>query len=153
LFCIFSVRSYSKKPHLAIAAAIIAVASLLVLFAFLKTARRLNPVKVMVEDVTSKNAEAMSYIVTYVIPFIDLPLDDWQNVVSLGVFFIMLGVIYVSTNMIHINPMLNIMWLHIHEIKTGGITHSLITHRRRIPENTEILVHRLGEDVMLEERK
>ncbi len=49
----------------------------------------------------------MSYILTYLVPFAVLPSEDWEKVVSLGVFFIVLALLYINTNLIHVKPSTN----------------------------------------------
>ena len=58
-------------------------------------------------------------------------------VVSLGVFFLVIGILYVNSNLIHINPMLNLSGYHLYEISVeSGATYSLITYREVIPGDT-----------------
>ncbi len=95
----------------------------------------------------------MAYIVSYVIPFIDLPFDDWKATISSLIFFLMLMIIYINSHMIHINPTLNVMGFHLLEVETGGEVHSLITRKRYLPRGSKILVHKLGNGILLEAKK
>ena len=95
----------------------------------------------------------MSYIVTYVIPFMAVPFSDWQQGMALSIFFVVLGILYVNSNMIHINPMLNLGRYHLYEVtlEDGGM-HSLITHQR-VARGQSLSVIKIGEDILLEKRK
>ncbi len=112
--------------------------------------RRLQPVTVQVAGVTRKDAEVMAYIMTYVIKFLAIPWDKPRQVLSLGVFFVVLGVLYVSNNFIHINPTLNMLGFKLFEIQDGaGSTYSLLA-RRRVLRGQPVSVRRAGGDVLIE---
>jgi hypothetical protein len=84
-----------------------------------------------VVQVRRRDGEAMSYIVTYLLPFLAVPFGNFEQAVSMGIFFLVLAVLYVNSDMIHINPMLNLLGFHIYEIELkNGEIHSIITRRR-----------------------
>lgn len=153
LLFILTLRTYKDLGWWSIVFAAIGLIAVGALIAYLTLARTLTKFSITIDNVSNKNAEAMSYIASYIIPFIDLPFDDWKNTVSLLIFFVMLGVIYVNSNMVHVNPVLNIMFFHLFEVESGGELRSLITRRRHIPRGTSITVHKLGNDVCLEAAK
>lgn len=94
----------------------------------------------------------MSYIASYVIPFLAVPFNGLEQALSLIIFFIVLGVIYVNSNMIHINPMLNIIGYTLYDVTLeSGSTHSLIT-RRHIVRGESLSVVKIGEDILMEKR-
>lgn len=120
------------------------------LFLYLLLAKKLTPITVKLVTVQRRDGEAMSYIVTYLIPFLSIPSSDWQQSLSLIIFFIVLGVLYVNSNMIHINPMLNLFGYHLYEISVDdGSVRSIVT-RRRLRRNADIRVVEIGEDIYLE---
>lgn len=95
----------------------------------------------------------MSYIASYVIPFLVPSLQNWQHGLALGIFFFILGVIHVNSNMIHINPMLNLQKYHLYEITTeSGSTHALIS-RKRIQRGLRLEVIKVGDDILIEKMK
>lgn len=112
--------------------------------------RRLESMKVEMESVVRRDGEAMSYIVSYLLPFIALPSGDAASCVSLGVFLAVLVVLYMNSDMMHINPMLNLMGWHIYEITlTDGETQTLIS-RRRARKGRKANVIQMGNDILLE---
>src|SRR5947209_6326999 len=66
---------------------------------------------------TKRDSEVMSYIASYLIPFVTFPLDTAQQFWALGVFIVVLLIIYVHSNMIYINPMLNVAGYHLYEVE------------------------------------
>jgi len=92
----------------------------------------------------------MAYIVTYIIPFLAIPFSGWKEGVALTIFFIVLGILYVNSNMIHINPMLNLFGYHLYEVTLeDGDVQSLVT-RRRIRYRETLIAVRLGDEILLE---
>jgi len=94
----------------------------------------------------------MAYIVTYIIPFLVIPFHGWKEGIALTIFFVVLGILYVNSNMIHINPMLNLCGYHLYEItdEDGGV-HSLLA-RRSIRHRETINAAKLGDEILLEKR-
>ncbi|HEY3318939.1 MAG TPA: hypothetical protein VGP72_00480 [Planctomycetota bacterium] len=151
LTVIFALRNYSACYTAAMCVLAVGCVSLLVLLVYFRKAKSLQPVQLTVAEVHSKNAEAMSYLVTYVIPFVELPVDDWKKLTSLLVFFLVIGVIYISSNMIHINPMLNFFGLNIFEVRNPqGYTFALICRRNHLQLNETLNVRQLGHELMFE---
>jgi hypothetical protein len=119
---------------------------LLGLAIYLRLARSLEPMRITVEDVQRRDAEAMSYIVSYIIPFLAIPFGDWEQAAALGIFFLMFGILYVNSNMIHINPMLNLFGYHLYAITLeDGSSHALLT-RQRVLRGSQLMAVKLGDD-------
>jgi hypothetical protein len=128
----------------------LAALSFLVLIGFLVFARRIAKAPFTITASRSMNAEALNYVATYILPFLDSRPDDLSYATGLGIFYFVLGLIYVNSNMIHINPVLNVLGFRLFEVEVDGTTLSLITRRRFIARNTMIYARRLGDDVLLE---
>jgi hypothetical protein len=120
LFLIIAMRGWRESRYLAVGLAIVAVFSVVVLFIFLRTAQKLSADKVNVASVISRDGDAMSYIVTYLLPFLAVKLNDPTDVLSLGIVLFVIGLLYVNSNMIHTNPVLNVVGYHIFEIEDAN---------------------------------
>jgi len=151
LFLIIAMRGWRHSRHLAVGLAIVAVLSVIVLFAFLHTVRKLSAGNATVSAVKSRDGDAMSYIVTYLLPFLAVKLDDPADVVSLGIVLFVIGLLYVNSNMIYTNPVLNIVGYHIFEIEdSDGKTTALISKRSYIRTGSDVEVISIGDYVLLE---
>jgi hypothetical protein len=124
--------------------------AVLILILYLTVAKRLTSYTITADTVGSRNSDSMSYIASYLIPFLGLPWHEWRNAVSMGVFFLMLGVVYVNTNMIYINPMLNLLLFHIYEVESDGSSYTVLSRKHHIFRGSKITVTKLGEGVLLE---
>jgi hypothetical protein len=121
---------------------------------YLSIVARLTSFQVNVQSVQRKDSEAMSYIVTYVVPFLAVAFTtDWQQAAALSIFFFVLAIIYVNSNMIHINPMLNLVGYHLYEITTddGGI-YALVT-KQRVGRDQKLSVVKIGDEILMEKKK
>ena len=85
------------------------------------------------------------------LPLVTFPLDGWKQIVVLLVFVLVLGIVYINSDMIRINPMLNLAGYHLYEIKVehGTESYSLIT-RRRIRRGDTIRIVDVGRGLFLE---
>lgn len=151
LTVIFAVQFFFKGEQWAgIGALVVGVAGLIGISAYLRFVRKLNSMKVKIDSVVRRDGEAMSYIVSYLLPFIALPSGDVASCVSLGVFLTVLVILYMNSDMMHINPMLNLMGWHVYEITLAdGETRSLIS-KRRARKGREANTIQMGDDILLE---
>jgi len=152
LAMIFFFLLVSKHQGLAISILSVGVIGLVGLALYLRAANQLGPMHIKVAALQRRDAEAMAYIVSYVIPFLAIPLGGWEQGVALSIFLAVLGILYVNSNMIHINPMLNLAGYHLYEITLddGGI-HALVTPRRIVRGET-LAVIKIGEGILLEKK-
>ena len=104
-----------------------------------------------VTSFSKHDSEIMSYIASYIIPFVTFPLGGWKQIVTLLIFVVVLLVIYVQSNMIYINPMLSIVGYHLYEIEVEQSQRSHYYIARKPLERTpEIRFVPLSDDIYLE---
>ncbi|MCU1224677.1 MAG: hypothetical protein JWQ42_2770 [Edaphobacter sp.] len=93
----------------------------------------------------------MSYIVTYLLPFLAIKLSDSMDIASLGLLLFVVGILYVNSNLIHTNPILSIMGYHLFEIEDENKkTTTLICKRSYVKTGSKIRVVSIGDYVLLE---
>jgi hypothetical protein len=130
---------------------LLSLSSVGILLFYLKSAATLGIDRVVVEKITGKDTEAMGYIVTYLIPFLDIKIDEPSNFISLLLLFAVVAVVYVHSNLIYINPTLNILKYHLFEIEMqGGKTTALLSRRSFVERGSTISVISLGDQILLE---
>lgn len=114
--------------------------------------RRTDPPRTKkLQEFSKHDSEVMSYIASYLIPFVTFSLDGVKQVFTLLIFIGVLAVIYVRSNMIYINPILSIAGYHLYEIKIEGSEqpHYYIA-RKLLERNHDICFVHLSEDIYLE---
>lgn len=151
LAAIFAVQFFFKgNKNGGVGALVVGLIGLIGISVYLRFVKRLNPMKIKVDSVMRRDGEAMSYIVSYLLPFIALPTGYLASCVSLGLFLFVLIILYMNSDMIHINPMLNMMGWHVYEITlSDGEIRTLIS-RRRARKGLEINTIQMSEDIYLE---
>jgi hypothetical protein len=137
---------------IAMACGAIAVLSVVVMYLYLRLARQLAGVPTRIVEAHSRDEEVMSYIVTYILPFIAVAFGQWQQQVALLVFFLLVAFLYIKLNLIHINPTLLLFGYRVYEATLDdGTTFNLIAKGRTTRGSTHPLMH-VDEDIVLETR-
>lgn len=91
-----------------------------------------------IKEVKSNNVEHLSYLATYILPFVGLKFDSWQSILATISLFYVLGHIYIKTNMILTNPTLTFFKYSISTVVDSKDKTKLIIHKGEIPKNKEI---------------
>lgn len=131
----------------------LAVTSTLALLGFLAVKSKISPHSVEVSKSNPRDGEAMSYIVSYLLPFIGLDSANVEDRISLGIFLAMVAVLYVGSNLIHMNPTLNLIGFRLLEIEhSTGKTSTLICRKNYITPGTSINVVSLSNHLLLEKK-
>jgi len=91
-----------------------------------------------IKEVKSNNVEHLSYLATYILPFVGLKFDSWQSILATISLFYVLGHIYIKTNMILTNPTLTFFKYSISTAVDSKDKTKLIIHKGEIPKNKEI---------------
>lgn len=154
LAVIFSVQLYLQQhQRWALVCLLAGLAGLVGLASFIRVSTRINPENITIASVSRRDGEAMSYIVTYLLPFIALPSGDLASGISLGIFLIVLAILYVNSDMLHINPMLNLAGWHIYEVTLEkGEIFTLIA-KVRVRKDMDLKVTQMGDWIYLEAGK
>jgi hypothetical protein len=147
-------RSWVENRKLAVSLAIVALVSLVVLSMFVRQAGTVAAQPVSIASVVSRDGDAMSYIVTYLLPFLAVNFKEVRDVLSLALVFFVIGILNVNSNMIYTNPALNLAGFHIFEIEDGvGKTSALICRRSFVKPGSELHAVSLGDYVLMEKQK
>ena len=92
---------------------------------------------------------SLLYFFTYVIPFLAVDFFKWQELVTYGIVFFIIGVIYVKSQLIHMNPTLFLLRYNIFKISRDGDSIIVITKN----DNSHVLsnpVIEIGQGVYYE---
>jgi hypothetical protein len=151
LFLILVIRDSFASRWVSVGFGVLAAGSLLGLFVYLRLALSLAPLPITVSSVTARDGDAMAYFVTYLLPFLDVSFEDRGNAVALGILLLVLGVVYVNTNLVHTNPILNLCGFHIFELEADdGKKLAFISRRAYIRTGATVRAVALGDYVVME---
>lgn len=153
LFLILAIRNLAKTIVGAWVLIAIAVGSLLILAYFLYDKRKQGFHNVILTRVTPRDADVMAYIVTYLIPFLGISISDPVDAVSLGIMLGLIAVIYVSSNLIYINPILSLLGYRFFEVETeNGKISVLVSRTDYVKTGLPIPVVSLDNYILLEKK-
>ena len=131
---LYAIVAYQYWDDTAVRYAVIALAAaglvgLAIVAGFAKSTTKRE---VKVESVQRKDAEALAYLFTYVFPFLGTKFDQVGAAVPFGIIFLTIAVIYVSANLIHVNPVLNLLMRHVYEVQGEGQTFTVIVRKAHL---------------------
>lgn len=104
----------------------------------------------VITSIQRKDSEVMSYIVSYIFPYLSVNFSNFAEVMAFIPLYLVIGIVFVSSGLIHVNPMLNIFGYHIFEVETaGGLKTNIITNKR-ITVGKHVQLHRINDDIHVE---
>lgn len=103
----------AKENYLAIACVFMLFLSFLFYLIFLHLIRGAKEGPYKVVDLEDKNAEHLVFLATYVIPLVGFSLDGFRQIINLCITLVLLGAIYIRTNLFYANPTLSLLGFKI----------------------------------------
>lgn len=117
-----------------------------VLLRNIKKAAACNSCKITINNITDKSSETISYIATYIIPFVYDVQSDFDMAVMLSIFVI-IYFIYIYSSLIAINPILALRYgLYEIDYTENAKNHSVIViaQNKYLLEGDEIDIYSIG---------
>ncbi|MBU6996578.1 MAG: hypothetical protein HXS41_06280 [Theionarchaea archaeon] len=114
-------------------------------------ARKWNPVVFNVRKSKNRTSDALDYIIAYIIVFLGFEFNQWQDVASIAILLIVIFFVYIHSNLIFINPLLNVFGFKIHDVEavTGGNI-VLITREFKLARKQRIQATRMSDNIYLD---
>lgn len=110
-----------------------------------------NGTNAKVTKISNRNSEAIGYIATYIVPFLANDFSTWFECSIFIVVMALIYTIYINSNMILINPILNIKYslLDVEYMVVGDKSESLydaliITDNKDFKENVNYQLYQIG---------
>jgi hypothetical protein len=147
-FVIFTILYWTKYGYWAVVPTIAGLAGLVGLISVLIWVRSTAPITIDIKSVHRRDEEVVAYLVLYVLPFLSLNLSDPASTISFVILFVTLATVYVTADMIHVNPTLNLLGWHVFEAETSaGSSHTVITRRHRLTPNGKLSVIAIADGI------
>lgn len=128
---------------------VLAVVSVLALLVFMGQAKRIRPNSIAVADVRQKDSEVLSYIVTYLVPFLAVDKTKPEQAVAMVGLFILICLIYIQTSMLYVNPVLTILGYNLVEVTTDRKDTMMALTSRKLRPGDTANVSKMGESILL----
>lgn len=116
---------------------IIGLTTIVVLLVLLKKRSKRAGRPMNVKSFTAKDIDSLQYAVVYVIPFLSMDFGDTKDFLSLTVMLVVVGLLYVNSDMIYVNPILNMMGYRFYEVfdeKRDSVT--VLTKQKMVKEES-----------------
>lgn len=125
------------------------VVGLLLLFKNVKRRAETSGTLVTILDIENKNSESISYLFTYIIPFVFQDLSELTNVVSVSILLVVTFLIYSNSSMLLINPTISIKYsLYMTEYKAHSsdkkMKGMIISKNRFLEEDDQVKIKKIG---------
>ncbi len=115
----------------------LSMATFLSLFWLLWTAeRRVEGDPVTIVSVQDIGGEVAGFMATYLLPFLTVPEPTFADFMAYAVFLAIVGVIYVRSDMMQINPTVYLLGRQISAITTSSGSGFLVAPKRAAPGQT-----------------
>jgi hypothetical protein len=154
LFVVFALLDSFGRGWPTIVCAVLAVVGALIPLVVLPTvAWRVKDIPLHIATTQVRDGDALAYIATYLVPFAAFALSTERERIALLIFFFMIAVIYIRSELFYVNPLLALAGYRLFQVATpNGASVVLITPRRFIASGTEVPVRRLGNYIFWEAR-
>lgn len=154
LFGVFALLdSFGKGWPTGISIALTAV-GVMVLPVTLVRARKLAPQPLKADTTQVRDGDALAYIATYIVPFAATTATTARERGALGLFVLLIAIIYVRSELFYINPLLALAGYRLFEVVTpSGASVVLVTHRRFLASGSCVMARRLGDYVYWEPKE
>ncbi len=104
-----------------------------------------NPKKVL--KIKNSGVEYLSYLATYIIPFIGLKFDTWNNLLATSLLFLVIGFIYTKTNLLYANPTLALLGYYLYQVTFEDGEERTVISQGKITKNTSYKYKELNEEL------
>ncbi|HKI85430.1 MAG TPA: hypothetical protein VKA53_01670 [Thermoanaerobaculia bacterium] len=95
--------------------------------------------RIEIRDSAPKDGEVLAYIAVYLLPFLSIDLSHRKGAIVFAAFLVILCLVYVNSNMLFVNPLLNVFGYHSFEVTdTRAHTYTLIIRARGLDGGTII---------------
>ncbi|HLG69778.1 MAG TPA: hypothetical protein VK009_05070 [Chloroflexota bacterium] len=118
LFVLLALRFdcwYERGPCLGLG-----VLSAVDLLWMLRDARRIQPTPYRISSIKDRGSDVAGYLATYLLPFLVVGLPTLADVAAYVLFLVVTGIVYVKSDMIHINPLLYLLGYRSAEVATDN---------------------------------
>jgi hypothetical protein len=155
---ILAVRSYQRSCALFWISIGLAIASAGAFLLFIWLARRGGPFDATVDDVEPRDAELAAYVATYLLPFVVVFGAKAQDVIALGLFLAFIGLLWVNSDMVYLNPLLTAIGYHVYVVRItpiGGTSDKLsraflLSHNADLRPGVKVRPDMIGRNVYID---
>jgi len=127
------------------------VVGLFAVFLILRTIKNVVPSKENIKIREIKNVEYLSFLVTYLLPFL-IDLSGIKQILSFAILFVIIAYLYLDTSLFCVNPLLKIFFRYnIYEVYLDKQKYFLLSRNRFNDEGkAKLHVKKLDRNILIE---
>ena len=115
MFGIWALRAWSLVSWIFLALAVIGIAGTVLIVTLARSDEGDTSELLAVE---SRDADVSAYVVTYLVPFVTTSAQNWQDWLAMIAFVAILFVLYTSSELLAVNPLLALRGLRLYRADT-----------------------------------
>lgn len=151
LFIMMIILNYDNPFILYSVSAIVAVSFVGLMITFYVLNRISGEYK-QAKDITPASKVNFQYFIAYVIPFIAIDMDSTRQLVAYGVLFVFIGILYIKTELLYVNPTLTMLGYHLFKVTTDNESIMLISRNNHKKVLNDPIVS-ISQDLYFERKK
>lgn len=136
---------------------VIILIAMIIFTKFLNSPSRKKPSSELeIQSVNKSGTEVLNYFATYIIPFIILSFDGIEDlmkvntIIALFIMFLILGILYISSNLYYINPILSMFYdVSVCRLTDGKEVIIISSKRKKIEIKTTVFMREIIDDIYL----
>lgn len=113
VFLILALRAYDRVCPIVIMAVCLLLAATFGVLAFFLVLGRTEPQQMQLVTVEQRDGDLAGFLVAYLLPFVGVLASDWRDVLAVALFIGFIGIVYVNSRMIYVNPLLAVFGYHL----------------------------------------
>lgn len=95
----------------------------------------------------NKTSDTLNYILPYVVAFVGFQFTDWVSIISLLILLGVVFVIYVHSNLILMNPLLNALGYKFFSVELINEENIIVISKKNIKRDITIKTKRIDDDL------
>ncbi|HAY73465.1 MAG TPA: hypothetical protein DCY31_06410 [Ruminococcaceae bacterium] len=111
-----------QRNWLAIISILMALAGVVIMFKLKHRFEGVHYPPAEITNIKNENYEYLTFLTTYIIPLICINLDEIRYVIVLGILLLIIGSIFVKTDLYLGNPTLALLGYHLYRIEAKGFS-------------------------------
>ena len=145
LFIVLALKNYNHSYFITTMIITILV-SISFLFYIIYKSSKMNGEYYEIKSIEDKSNQFLEYIIAYIFPFLGFNLECIVDIISLAIIFLMIGALYIRSDMIYMNPILNFMNYNLYKVKCDDKELMIIT-KKEIREGEKIRIFNISKKV------
>jgi len=152
LFVILTINNFNlHNQYLYILVTLILILGIILPFILFRTIKSIAPRNEEMEIKSTKNSEYLSFLVTYMTPFLITP-SNINELISFLILFTIIIYLYIDTSLFCVNPLLKILYKYnIYEVSLANRTYFLLSKKSHSNETISLSVKVLSTNLLIEE--